>query len=102
MYKRQAFTEVADRWTRTVRAAMDAYAAQIDAGDYAGGEFPLRLNALTLDLLVHASEDRGVAAELPELMRGLVTKAIAAGHGDDSYARLVEFMRQGGGAEGVG
>ncbi|MEV5240367.1 NAD(P)-binding domain-containing protein [Streptomyces cinnamoneus] len=90
----RAYTDVARRWMTTVGRFMTAYAPQIDAGRYPGDDFPLRLHRSTMDLLVHASELRGVESGLPELLRDLTGRAIAAGHGEDSYARLVEFMRK--------
>ncbi|MFE9423506.1 NAD(P)-dependent oxidoreductase [Kitasatospora sp. NPDC006697] len=88
-----AFTEVADRWLTTVRAFMRGYAPQVDAAHYPGDGFPLTLHSSTMDILAHASRLRGVAAEFPELLRELTGRAITAGHGEDSYARLVEFIR---------
>ncbi len=91
-----AYTEVADRWMTTVRAFMGQYAPQIDSGQYPGGEFTLHLHSSTMDILAHASELRGVQSGLPQLFRELTGRAIAAGHGEDSYARLVEFIKVGG------
>ncbi|MEU5419600.1 NAD(P)-binding domain-containing protein [Streptomyces sp. NPDC020667] len=92
-----AYTAVADRWMTTVRTFMTAYAPHIDAGRYPGGDFPLRLHHMTMDILTHAGELRGVSSGLPELCQGLVGRGIEAGHGDDSFARLIEFIRKGGG-----
>lgn len=91
-----AYTEVADRWTRTVRTFMGAHAPHIDSGHCPGGDFPLRLHLMTMDILAHASELRGVSSGLPELFRELTGRAVDSGHGDDSFARLIEFMRKGG------
>ncbi|WP_341533601.1 NAD(P)-binding domain-containing protein [Streptomyces cinnamoneus] len=88
-----AYTDVATRWMRSVGGLMTAYARQIDAGRYPGGDLTLDLHRSTTDLLVHASELRGVETGLPRLLRDLTGRATAAGHGDDSYARLIEFMR---------
>ncbi|MEU2872693.1 NAD(P)-binding domain-containing protein [Streptomyces olivoreticuli] len=91
-----AYTEVADRWTRTVRTFMSAHAPHIDSGHYPGGDFPLRLHLMTMDILAHASELRGVSSGLPELFQELTGRAVDEGHGDDSFARLIGFMRKGG------
>ncbi|GAA1972140.1 NAD(P)-binding domain-containing protein [Kitasatospora viridis] len=88
-----SFTEVADRWLTTVRAFMRGYAPQIDAAHYPGDGFPLSLHSSTMDILAHASELRGLSADFPQLLRELTTRAISAGHGEDSWARLVEFIR---------
>ncbi|MEU4210891.1 NAD(P)-binding domain-containing protein [Streptomyces sp. NPDC026206] len=91
-----AYTRVAGRWLETVGRLMETYAQQIDSGQYPGDELTLHRHRSTLDLLVHASELRGVACDLPELLRELAGRAIAAGHGGDSYARLAEVMRKPG------
>ncbi|MDT0447565.1 NAD(P)-dependent oxidoreductase [Streptomyces hesseae] len=90
------FTDVVNHWMKSVGAFMNTYAPQIDAGRYPGGEFPLTLHLSMMDLLAHASELRGVEPGLPDLLRELTGRAVAAGHGDDSYARLVEFVRKSG------
>ncbi|MGW1146682.1 NAD(P)-dependent oxidoreductase [Streptomyces sp. NPDC002454] len=91
----QAYTRVADRWMGSVRAFMNAYAPHIDAKSYPGEDFTLDLHLRTMEVLTHASELRGVRSGLPEVFEGLARRAVEAGHGDDSYARLVEFIRAG-------
>ncbi|MFF4223327.1 NAD(P)-dependent oxidoreductase [Streptomyces sp. L500] len=88
------FTDVVNHWMKSVGALMNSYAPQIDAGRYPGGEFPLTLHLSMMNLLAHASELRGVEPGLPEFLQRLTSRAIAAGHGGDSYARLVEFLRK--------
>ncbi|MFI9205510.1 NAD(P)-dependent oxidoreductase [Streptomyces sp. NPDC053048] len=88
------YTEVANRWMDTVCFFMSTYASQVDAGRYPSNEFPLDLHRATMDILVHASELRGADTGMPKLFRALTEQAIAAGHGGDSYARLVEFVRR--------
>lgn len=90
------YTEVANRWMDTVRFFMSTYAPQIDSGQYPSGDFPLDLHRMTIEVLVHASELRGAGSGLPELFKALTQQAISAGHGSDSYARLVEFVRRDG------
>lgn len=91
-----AFTEVANRWMKTVGVFMNTYAPHVDAGHYPGDEFTLHLHHRTMNILAHASELRGVMSGLPELLTELTGRAITAGHGNDSYARLVEFIRKDG------
>ncbi|GHG47932.1 NAD(P)-dependent oxidoreductase [Streptomyces griseocarneus] len=90
------YTEVANRWMDTVRFFMSTYAAQVDSGEYPSGDFPLDLHRSTMEILTHASELRGADTGMPKLFRALTERAIAAGHGNDSYARLVEFVRREG------
>uniref|UniRef100_UPI003FD7A721 NAD(P)-dependent oxidoreductase n=1 Tax=Streptomyces luteireticuli TaxID=173858 RepID=UPI003FD7A721 len=89
-----AFTDVALRWMKTVGAFMNDCARQVDSGRTPGGDFPLDLHLTTMDILVHASELRGIDPEFPELFRGLVRKAMADGHGGESYARLIGYLRK--------
>ncbi|MFC5722232.1 NAD(P)-dependent oxidoreductase [Streptomyces gamaensis] len=96
-----AFTEVAGRYLKAVGLFMSAYAPQIDAGRYPAAGFPLDLHLMTMDILVHASELGSVSTGLPRLLRELASRAVAAGHGGDSYARLIEYVRGGGAGGGA-
>lgn len=90
------FTPVAIRWLTAVTGFMSTYAPQIDAGHYPGDDATLDIHLATMDHLVHASEARGLDVELPELLKAFTARAVAAGHGGDSYARLIEVVRDGG------
>ncbi|MGK5638204.1 NAD(P)-dependent oxidoreductase [Streptomyces sp. URMC 126] len=91
-----AFTAVANRWMRAIEVFMGTYAPQADARSYPGDDATLDVHLAAIGHLVHASEARGVASGLPELFKGLVERGIAAGHGGDSWGRLVEFVRAEG------
>ncbi|WP_369203915.1 NAD(P)-dependent oxidoreductase [Streptomyces sp. PU-14G] len=93
-----AFTDVAGRWLPTVQEFLRAYAGQVDSGSYPGGDFTLRLHQRTLGILKHADELRGVTSGLPEMVGRLTDRAVAEGHGEDSFARLIEFLRERGAA----
>ncbi|WP_171166515.1 NAD(P)-dependent oxidoreductase [Streptomyces sp. I05A-00742] len=88
-----AYTEVAGRWMTTVGRLMSGYARQVDAGEYPAEGFPLDLHLMTAGLLDHACVLRGVDSGLPRALRELVGRAVADGHGADSYARLIEYVR---------
>ncbi|KNB51946.1 NAD(P)-dependent oxidoreductase [Streptomyces caatingaensis] len=88
-----AFTEVAGRWMKAVGVFMNTYAPQVDAGRYPGDDATLDVHAAAVEHLVHASEARGIASGLPEVFRELTRRGVEAGHGRDSWARLVEFVR---------
>ncbi|MDJ0464387.1 NAD(P)-binding domain-containing protein [Streptomyces sp. H27-C3] len=89
------FTPVATRWLGTVTHFMTAYAPQVDAGHYPGDDATLDVQRVAIDHLVHAGRQRGIAGALPELSQALIERAVADGHGGDSYARLVEQFRKG-------
>ncbi|WP_171168798.1 NAD(P)-dependent oxidoreductase [Streptomyces sp. I05A-00742] len=96
-----AFTEVANRWLGAIGFFMNTYAPQADTGRYPGDDATLDVHLAAIDHLVHASEARGVASGLPEIFKGLARRAVDAGHGGDSWGRLVELVREGGeGGEG--
>ncbi|MEV4870994.1 NAD(P)-dependent oxidoreductase [Streptomyces syringium] len=90
------FTPVAIRWMTAVTGFMSTYAPQIDAGHYPGDDATLDIHLASMDHLVHASEAAGLDVGLPLLLKAFVARAVAAGHGGDSYARLVEVVREGG------
>jgi 3-hydroxyisobutyrate dehydrogenase-like beta-hydroxyacid dehydrogenase len=72
---------------------METYAEQIDAGHYPGDDATIDVQLATIDHLLHAGRDRGIDGRLPRLHRELMAKAVADGHGGDSYARLIEVFR---------
>ncbi|MFD8209846.1 hypothetical protein ACFV2S_26030 [Streptomyces sp. NPDC059695] len=47
----------------------------------------------TIGHLLHAGEVRGVDGRLPRLHLELMRSAVEAGHGGDSYARIIEVFR---------
>ena len=77
----------------TVTEVITDYARQVDAREYPGDEEWLELDAPLMDHLVHACEEHGLDTALPRLIRALTSRGIAAGHGRDSYASLIEIMR---------
>jgi 3-hydroxyisobutyrate dehydrogenase-like beta-hydroxyacid dehydrogenase len=77
----------------TVADVITDYARRVDDRDYSGDEEWLELDAPLMDHLIDATRERGLNAELPELIRSLTHKGIDAGHGKDSFASLVEVMR---------
>ncbi|MGK5547614.1 NAD(P)-dependent oxidoreductase [Streptomyces sp. URMC 127] len=90
------FTPVAIRWMTAVNGFMNTYAPQVDAGVYPGDDATLGVHLGAVEHLVHASAARGLDPRLPELFKTLIGQAVAAGHGGDSYARLIETVRAGG------
>ncbi|MFK4065727.1 NAD(P)-dependent oxidoreductase [Streptomyces sp. NPDC029674] len=88
------FTRVALRWlTGAVSGFMTTYAPQVDAGHYPGDDATVDVQIATIDHLVHAARARGVDTSLPELLKATMERAAAAGHGQDSYASVIEVLR---------
>ncbi|MCX4982711.1 NAD(P)-dependent oxidoreductase [Streptomyces sp. NBC_00572] len=88
------FTAVATRWLRTVSWFMTGYAEQIDAGEYPGEDATIDVQTVAISHLLHAAEARGIDNRLPELHLELMRAAVEAGHGGDSYARIIEAFRK--------
>ncbi|MFI6377768.1 NAD(P)-dependent oxidoreductase [Streptomyces sp. NPDC050546] len=87
------FTPVAIRWLTAVTGFLTRYAAQVDAGRYPGDDATVDVQIAAIDHLIHAAAARGIDNALPELLKTAMEKAGAAGHGQDSYASLIEVLR---------
>ncbi|MEV6278302.1 NAD(P)-binding domain-containing protein [Nocardia sp. NPDC051832] len=81
-------------FARTIAAGvadwLPGYAEQIDRGAY-----PAEVSALATDVramahLIEEAEALGVNAELPQLIKAMADRSIAAGHGGEQYPVLIE------------
>jgi hypothetical protein len=52
------------------------------------------MNATAADHLLRASRDQGIGVEVPAFLKGLLERAIAEGHGSDSYMSLIEVLKE--------
>jgi 3-hydroxyisobutyrate dehydrogenase-like beta-hydroxyacid dehydrogenase len=81
------------RWMgTTVADVITDYAEQVDSGRYPGDEEWLELDHPLMGHLIQAHEERGLDAALPRLVEELTARGIAAGHGCDSFASLIEVI----------
>ncbi|GGQ33004.1 3-hydroxyisobutyrate dehydrogenase-like beta-hydroxyacid dehydrogenase [Actinomadura coerulea] len=87
------FTSVALRWLKTVSVFLTTYAPQVDAGRYPGDDATVDVQIAAIGHLLHAAESRGVDNALPELLKTVMEKTKAAGHGLDSYASVIEVLK---------
>ncbi|GGX19932.1 NAD(P)-dependent oxidoreductase [Streptomyces lomondensis] len=87
------FTPVAIRWLTAVAGFLTTYAPQVDAGRYPGDDATVDVQIAAIGHLIHAAAARGIDNALPELLKTAMEKASAAGHGQDSYASLIEVLR---------
>ncbi|ASO20469.1 3-hydroxyisobutyrate dehydrogenase-like beta-hydroxyacid dehydrogenase [Actinoalloteichus hoggarensis] len=87
------FTPVAIRWLSAVTGFMTAYATQVDAGRYPGDDATVDVQIAAIDHLLHAAASRGIDNALPELLKTIMERASAAGHGSASYASVIETLR---------
>ena len=82
-------------------AFLPSLADEVDRGQYALEFGALQHHLPSVEDLVRESRARGIDAEFPEYTRALVTRAIEAGHRNDSYSRLVEHFRSSATVEGM-
>ncbi|WP_327236051.1 NAD(P)-binding domain-containing protein [Streptomyces sp. NBC_01317] len=88
-----AFTPLALRWLSTVSGFLSTYASQVDAGHYPGDDATVDVQIAAVDHLIHAAAARGLDNGLPELLKATMERARAAGHRSDSYASVIEVLR---------
>ncbi|MFD0973498.1 imine reductase family protein [Plantactinospora endophytica] len=92
-----AFTTVAVRWLSAVAGFLTTYARQVDDGRYPGDDATVDVQIATIDHLIHAAAARGIDDALPELLKATMERAKEAGHGSDSYASVIEVLKNPGG-----
>ncbi|NUT96799.1 MAG: NAD(P)-dependent oxidoreductase [Saccharothrix sp.] len=69
---------------------LPGYAVQVDRGEYPAEVAALETDARAMAHLVEESEELGVNAELPKLIKAFADRAIAAGRGGEQYPVLIE------------
>ncbi|MFE1772699.1 NAD(P)-dependent oxidoreductase [Streptomyces sp. NPDC059008] len=88
-----AFTPLAVRWLTAVAGFLTTYAPQVDAGRYPGDDATVDVQIAAIDHLIHAAAARGIDNALPDLLKATMERAKAAGHGQASYASVIEVLR---------
>ncbi|MEU7532093.1 NAD(P)-binding domain-containing protein [Saccharothrix sp. NPDC042600] len=88
------FVEFARQNIATTAGWLPGYARQVEEGSYPAPDATVESHLAAMDLLVRESETSGVDAGLPRFVRAVAERAVAAGHGRDSYAALVEVFRR--------
>ncbi|MEU0542120.1 NAD(P)-binding domain-containing protein [Nocardia sp. NPDC005978] len=89
------FTKIAEPSLTALPSLFPMLAGEIDRAEFATPYGALRHHLPSLDDLLTESRTRGIDIELPTATRDLVAEALEAGHGHDSYARLVERFSRG-------
>jgi 3-hydroxyisobutyrate dehydrogenase-like beta-hydroxyacid dehydrogenase len=69
---------------------LPGYAEQIDSGSFPPVVSTLETDAWGMGHLIAESEAVGINAELPKLLKSMVDRSIAAGHGQEQYPVLIE------------
>ncbi|MGW1373246.1 NAD(P)-dependent oxidoreductase [Streptomyces sp. NPDC002446] len=88
-----AFTPLAIRWLTAVTGFLTTYAPQVDAGHYPGDDATIDVQIAAIDHLIHAASARGIDNALPQLLKATMERTKAAGHGQASYASVIEVLR---------
>jgi 3-hydroxyisobutyrate dehydrogenase-like beta-hydroxyacid dehydrogenase len=83
------FAAVATGYLPFVLGLLADYARQTEEGRYPADEGTLEVLAAAVDHLVTTSARAGVRTEVPDALRALIDRAIAAGHGQDGPAALI-------------
>ncbi|APE33165.1 hypothetical protein BOX37_03385 [Nocardia mangyaensis] len=86
------FTEQAEPSLTALTSLFPMLATEIDRAEYATPYGALKHHLPSIDDLIAESHSRGIDTELPTYTRKLVADALSAGHGDDSYSRLIEHF----------
>jgi 3-hydroxyisobutyrate dehydrogenase-like beta-hydroxyacid dehydrogenase len=86
------FAARATPFLSAMTGAFASFAATIDAEGYAGeGQQSLEFSDLTR--IVTASVEQGVSAEVLQPVHEMIRRQIAAGHGKEGFARLLEELK---------
>ncbi|MFE9775531.1 NAD(P)-dependent oxidoreductase [Streptomyces sp. NPDC005931] len=93
-----SFTPVAVRWLTTVAGFLTTYAPQVEAGRYPGDDATVEVQIAAIGHLIHAAAARGIDNTLPELLKSVMERTRDAGHGAESYASVIEVLRNPGDA----
>lgn len=75
-------------------ASLAAQAPDLDAADYPGALGTLAMNLHALEHITHTSEEQGVPAEQPRLLREIAARAIADGYGEQNYFAVYEQFKK--------
>jgi 3-hydroxyisobutyrate dehydrogenase-like beta-hydroxyacid dehydrogenase len=87
------FSEQAEPSLAALPSLFPMFAAEIDRSEYAASFGALKHHLPSIEDLIAESRARGIDVALPTYTRQIVADALTAGHGDDSYSRLVEHFR---------
>jgi 3-hydroxyisobutyrate dehydrogenase-like beta-hydroxyacid dehydrogenase len=87
------FLPYAQRITSVLQHTLPGLAADVDNRVHRGDEDNLTMELAALDHIVNASAARRIDPAVPMVPRALAAAAIAAGHGDDGFSRVIDVLR---------
>ncbi|RFS87143.1 NAD(P)-dependent oxidoreductase [Actinomadura spongiicola] len=91
-----AFAPIAEQAIGSATRWLAGYARQIDEGVFPPVDVSIDLHRAEMQHVVAESEALGVNAELPKFIRAMADRAVAAGHGGESYPAMIELFRAPG------
>jgi 3-hydroxyisobutyrate dehydrogenase-like beta-hydroxyacid dehydrogenase len=86
------FLPIARGGMGTVAGWLDAYAAQIDAGNHPGDDSTVATHVAAMRHLLEETVSAGVDPSVPEGFKALGDRALEAGLGDRGYTALVDLL----------
>ncbi|KOX21004.1 hypothetical protein ADK67_28645 [Saccharothrix sp. NRRL B-16348] len=89
------FVEEASASLTGLLGYLPSLAEEVDRGEYAVPFGALKHHLPAAEDLVRESRERGIDVEFPSYTLEMLRAVVEAGHGDDSYSRVVERFRSG-------
>ena len=89
----EAISTVLD--TPAMVGSVEEVAQELDSGVYPGESASATMMGATAGHILESSEAVGIDTALPEAVKSHYDRAIAAGHGRDSWTSLIEVIRAG-------
>jgi hypothetical protein len=90
----RTFLPYAKRMLDLLDGTFDGLAADVDRGAHDGSEDNLIMEVAFLDHIVTTSRSRDLDTDLPAAVQALAQDAVTAGHGADSFSRVVDVIRR--------
>lgn len=90
-----AFAPIVTGYLPFATGLLAQHAGQIDDGRYPPDDGSVEVLEAAMDHVVATSRRHGLGADVPEGIRRLLERAVAAGHGGQGVASLVEMIRPG-------
>ncbi|NUP05481.1 MAG: NAD(P)-dependent oxidoreductase [Polyangiaceae bacterium] len=89
-----SFLPMVTPWLGTIGTFLPDMARDIDRRHYETDVSTLALNAAGLDMLVSTSREQGIGVDVPAPIAALFRRRVAAGHGGEGIASLIESIRR--------
>jgi 3-hydroxyisobutyrate dehydrogenase-like beta-hydroxyacid dehydrogenase len=89
------FAEQAASWVTAMTVGFPYDAGFIDSGDYTTtDEQTVAFNKAALDMIAQVSAEEGIGVDVVAPLQALLARQVADGHGDESFARIVEGIKR--------